>query len=321
MRALVRLVVANSDGSRAGVGWRSALRARALATFARAQATLMRALATLGRGLAGLRPGLVKLGPGLVKLGRGLGPGLAGVGRVLAGWALIAGGALALTGAVSAAVVGTHRSEVGFTASLTPVHTDGHAIVVADIGAMLDRHGLARLFGDGWLTISVASPSTELVAALAPSPEAIGYLDGTAHTEILAVGYAAGAQPVQAVDRPGSWPWKPAPWERESIAATPVAGASVVSVRLPVPVREPTALVVYRPDHAPDFTVTITVGYAPSSWAVVTTVLWLGAALATPAGLALLLIRRSAVDRPPARGRPAGPPAVPKNSSYVYARR
>ena len=95
-----------------------------------------------------------------------------GAPRVLAGWALVAGGALALTGAVTAGVVGSHRTEDGFTVNLTPVHTEGHMILVPDVGAVLERHGLARLLGDGRLTIVVQSASTDVVAALVPSPDA-----------------------------------------------------------------------------------------------------------------------------------------------------
>lgn len=236
-------------------------------------------------------------------------------GRVLAGWALVAGGALALTGAASAAVVGAQRTEAGFTASLTPVHTAGYAILVPDIGAALARHGLARLLGDGQVTITVASASTDLVATLVPSPDAVRFLGGTAHAEVLAVGYATGAQPVQAADRPGTPPSGLAPWETGTLAA----GARTVSLTLEVPTREPVALVVHRYDRAPDITVAITVGYAPASWGVVTTVLWLGAVLATPAGLALLLFRRPTIEIPDGltglEDRPAPPRKV---SPYVH---
>jgi hypothetical protein len=213
---------------------------------------------------------------------------------VLAGWALVAGGALAMTGAATAAVIGGHETETGFTVNLTPVHTDGHAILVPDVGAVLERHGLARLLGDGRLTIIVRSASTDVVAALVPTPDAVRYLGGTAHAEVLAVGYATGPQPVQAVDRPGVRPSGPGPWE----PASGGAGSRSVTLSLEVPTREPVALVVRRSDQASDLTVAITVGLAPASWGTATVVLWMVAVIATLAGLALLLTRRPTVEIP-----------------------
>jgi hypothetical protein len=212
-------------------------------------------------------------------------------GRVLAGWALVAGGALALSAALAASAAGGSRTDTGFTASLTPVHAEGHAILVPDVGAMLKRHGLARLLGDGRLTVTVRSASTDLAAALVPRAEALQYLTGTAHTEVLAVGYASGAQPVQAVDRPGAPLGGPAPWE---LASGPV-GSRAATLSLDIPTTEPVALVVRRSDGAVDLTVSITVGFAPASWGLATAVLWIGASLATLAGLALLLLRRPPV--------------------------
>lgn len=239
-----------------------------------------------------------------------------GAGRVLAGWALVAGGTLALTGAVAAGLAGGHRTEIGFTANLMPVHTDGHAILVPDVGAVLERHGLARLLGDGRLTVTVQSASTDLVAALVPTPDAVGYLGGTAHAEVLAVGYGSGPQPVQAVDRPGGPPSGPAPWEARSEAAA----SRAASLSLEVPTRGPVALVVRRSDGGPDLTVAITAGFAPASWGVATTVLWIGAGLATVAGLALLLVGRPTVLIPDdvAELDELTPPPTRDISPYVY---
>jgi hypothetical protein len=220
--------------------------------------------------------------------------------RVLAGWALLAGGALALTGAIGMGVVGAYRGpgpDPAFTASLTPVHTDGHAIVVPDVGAVLQRHGAARLLGDGRLTVTVESTSAaspELVAALVPAPDAVRYFTGTAHAEVLAVGYATGAQPVQSVDRPGAVPSGRAPWEPESGPSA----ARTVTLTVEVPPRDPVALVVRRPDGAPDLSVAITVGYAPTSWGAGIAALSVGGTVGTLAGLALLLVRRPTLTFP-----------------------
>jgi len=226
--------------------------------------------------------------------------------RVLAGWALAAGGVLALTGMLAAVVVDSRRTDTGpgaervFTASLTPVHSDGHAIIVPDIGALLDRHGAARLLGDGRLTITVRSAtiqSSDLVAEVVPSPDALRYYGGTAHAEVLAVGYTMGSQPVLTVDRPGEAPSGAAPWEPANQSVAPVA-AREVTVVLDVPTDDPAALVVRRSDDAADLTAAITVGFAPASWRLATVVLGIGGGLATLSGVALLLVRRPTFDIP-----------------------
>lgn len=247
--------------------------------------------------------------------------------RVLAGWTLVAGGVLALTGAVVMGVAGGHRAgpgaagagaEPAFTAPLTTVHTEGHAIVVPDVGALLSRHGIARLLGDGVLTVTVRStsiPSPDLVAALVPVADAVRHYSGTAHAEVLAVGYAAGAQPAQVVDRPGTGLRGQAPWE-----SGPGSGAREVQLSLEVPTREPVALVVRRVDQGAGLAVTITAGFAPASWGLATVLLWIGGLLATIAGLALLLVRRPTVELVPgdlAELDELLPPAR-RISPYVY---
>ncbi len=228
--------------------------------------------------------------------------------RVIAGLALVAGGVLALTGGLAAWAVGGHRTapdvaertagaaaEAAFTTNLAPVHTDGYAIVVPDVGAVLARHGVGRLLGDGRLTISVRSTSvlsTDLiVATLVPGSDATRYLLGTAHAEVLTVGYATGPQPVQSVDRAGVALARAAPWETPG-----TTGARDVTLGLDVPTAGPVALVVHRADGTPDLTVAIRVGFAPASWGAVTAVMSLGGVLATVTGLAVLLLRRPRLE-------------------------
>lgn len=222
--------------------------------------------------------------------------------RVLAGLVLVSAGILSLTGGLIAWSVGGQRAdEPGFVAQLAPVRTDGYAIVVPDVAAVFARHGVARLLGDGRVTITVRSTSTEptdhVAVALVPAGDAVRYLSGTARTDVVAVGYATGVQPVQTVDHEGSALPGPAPWDvaDPGPGMTSQAGRSV-TVSLDVPTTSPVALVVRRSDAAASLQLSITVGFAPASWGTATTVLLIAGALGTLAGLGLLVLRRPWVD-------------------------
>jgi hypothetical protein len=222
--------------------------------------------------------------------------------RVLAGLALVAAGILSLTGGVLAWSVGGQRAdEPGFLAELAPVQTEGYAIVLPDVAGVLSRHGAARLLGDGRVTITVRSASTDpadlVTVALVPAGDALRHLSGTARTDIVAVGYATGVQPVQAVDVSGGALPASAPWE----TADPGPGITAqtgrqVTVTVDVPTQAPVALVVHRPDSAASLQLSITVGFAPASWGTATTVLLIAGALGTLAGLGVLVLRRPWVD-------------------------
>ena len=122
-----------------------------------------------------------------------------------------------LAAGVAAWVVGDQRDQQGaFVTTLAPVQTDGYAVVVPDVAGVFARHGIARLLGDGRLTINVRSTSPDdtdlIVVALVPAGDATRYLSGTARTEVGAVGYSTGVQPVQSIEVPGEAPTGPAPW-------------------------------------------------------------------------------------------------------------
>jgi len=250
---------------------------------------------------------------------------------VLAGLALLAGGVLALTSGVAVWVAGGHRTPVpggdaAFVTTLAPVHTNGYAIVVPDIGAVVAQHGLARLLGDGRLTLTVRSVQNDdlIVAALVPAADAVRYLAGTARTDIVAVGYALGTQPVEALDRVGHQPTGLPPWE----APAPAAGRSV-TLGLAVPTAGAVALVVHRWDEARDFTVAITAGLAPSAFGLAVSLLLIGGSTALLTGLAMLLVRGPALDELHAEARSAAaaelspvlpelPAAEEHGSPYVH---
>ncbi len=221
--------------------------------------------------------------------------------RVAGAVVLVTGGLLALAGGVAAWSIGAHRHAGAFVTTLAPVRTDGYAVVVPDVAGVLSRHGVARLLGDGRLTIDVRSSTpvdTDLVVvALVPAGDAQRYLAGLARTEVSAVGYSTGLQPVQAVEVPGVAPSRPAPWEAtEPVPGTVVRGGRVVTIALDLPTDDPMALVVRRADGAPGFSATITAGFAPASWSTATVVTLLAGGLGTVTGLALILLRRPWID-------------------------
>jgi hypothetical protein len=234
--------------------------------------------------------------------------------RVLAGLLLVAGGVLALAGGVAAWALGEKRTASGggdggaFVAALAPVRTAGYTIVVPDVASVLARHGVARHLGDGRLTITVRSatdtpaqlasgPSTyPIVVALVPAADAVRYLSGTARTEVRSVGYTTGEQPVSTVDLTGGAPKGPPPWETAEPTAVAGQAGRLVTVSLDVPTNDAVALVVRRSDNAADLAVTMTVGFAPSSWGTATTVLLIAGLLGTLTGLSLLVLRRPWID-------------------------
>jgi hypothetical protein len=244
------------------------------------------------------------------------------VRRVVAGLALVAGGVLALTAGTGALVAGAllrtpeANSDPAFVATLAPVYTSGYAVVVPDIGDVVAQHGLGRLLGDGRLTLTVRSVRTTdlIVVSLVPAVDAARYVSGTARTEVVAVGYALGAQPVETLDLYGHSPVGPPPWEHD-----PAVGVYSATVSLTVPTSTATALVVRRWDGQAGLTVAITAGLAPSSLGLSTTVLLICGLLALLIGLALLLLRspgpdallaeaRAAMTREPTPLPPAAPP-------------
>ena len=223
--------------------------------------------------------------------------------RVLAGLILVAAGILSLTGGLVALSVGGQKGvdEPGFLTELAPVRAEGYAVLVPDVAGVLSRHGAARLLGDGRVTITVRSTSTEptdhVTVALVPAGDAVRYLSGTARTEIAAVGFATGVQPVQAVDHPGGALPGTAPWDtvEPEQGVTAQAGRQV-TVSLDVPTQSPVALVVRRSDSAASLQLSITVGFAPASWGTATTVLIIAGVVGTLAGLGVLVLRRPWVD-------------------------
>jgi hypothetical protein len=197
--------------------------------------------------------------------------------RPLIGLLFGAAGLLSMFTAGMAWQLGQHRDADGaFSAELSPVHSDGYAVVVPDLAGTLRRHGAARLLGSTELRISVTAP-TPVVLALAPATEVNQYLDGVARAAITGVGYSVGAQPVSVTNVAGT----------AVPALLPDRSTWTVATGwLPWTVRSdtPTSLLVQRADGKPGLTVTFAASLQPPGSALA-----LGA-LVFVSGLLLLLV-------------------------------
>lgn len=168
-------------------------------------------------------------------------------------------GLLSLVTAGTEWQLGQHRDPDGaFSAELSPVHTDGYAVVVPDLAGLMQRHGLARLLGSTDLRLSAASTVPVLIA-LAPSTDVNQFLDGVGRAAVTGVGYATGAQPVSVIDVGGTT--VPTLLPREWTVATGWLPWTVQT-------RTPMSLVVLRADGRPGLTVTFTARLMPPGWAL-----------------------------------------------------
>jgi hypothetical protein len=155
--------------------------------------------------------------------------------------------------------VGQHRDPDGaFSAELTPVHTDGYAVVVPDLAGAVKRHGLAHLLASTELRVSAGS-SAPVVLALAPAADVNRFLDGVGRAAITGVGYAVGAQPVSVSTIAGTT--VPTLLPREWTVATGWLPWTVQT-------KTPMSLVVLRADGRPGLTVTFTASLSPPTWAL-----------------------------------------------------
>jgi hypothetical protein len=211
--------------------------------------------------------------------------------RSAAGLVLLVAGVAASLGGVAGWVIGDHRTGDGsFVAELAPVHTDGYAISVPDVSGLVARHGAGRLLGDGELRLTVRA-DRPVVVALVPAVEASRYLTGVERTEVVGVGFASGAQPVQTWDQVGGEPRSAIPRSSPWLVVGPGE-----PLALDLPSAQSMSLVVLRSDRDPDFTVTVTASLRPPSWGLATAMLLLVGGLGLCSGTALVLLRRPRDD-------------------------
>ncbi len=204
--------------------------------------------------------------------------------RTLAGIVLVLlSGPALLTGGVCAAALSHRDADGGFTAVLAPIHSDGYAVVVPDLGAAARGFGIAAAFGSAGLRVSIRESGQPLVLALAPIADLQRYLSGVARTEVRSVGFAAGSQPVTLAPITGAA--LPAPPAQKSFWS---AATSMQSVDWDRPAPGLVGLVLLRSDGRAGIDVTVAVARYPDWLTRATWALLLAGAAMFVGGLAVL---------------------------------
>jgi hypothetical protein len=203
---------------------------------------------------------------------------LVGVGMVMVGsTALLAGGAGWLaTG---------HRDPNGaFTADLAPVRSDGPIVVVPDVAEAVARHRVAGVLAPGPVRVTVASSPWSVLLVVMPADAARRYLDGVARTEVAAVGFASGPQPLSTEDIAGTDTLPPLP--RTGVLTS---GTDVVFDPFAQPGR--LSLLIMRRDQEPGVAASLVVGIRPGWLDPAARGLLVGGGLLLVGGLFALLWR------------------------------
>jgi hypothetical protein len=174
--------------------------------------------------------------------------------RTIIGLVLVlAGVPLAITAIVGWAALQHRDAGGGFGTTLSPIHSDGYAVVAPDVTELVRRHGAGRLLGSGRMQITVRS-GTPVVLGLVPAAPAGAYLAGVARTEIAGVGFARGPQPVQVRDLTGGTPTGDRPqW----------TVVSPTEVSWDLPGDSATSLVLMRADGRSGIDATVSVSLVP----------------------------------------------------------
>jgi hypothetical protein len=140
-------------------------------------------------------------------------------------------GALLLLIAVPLALAGgglwlamEHRAaDDTFTARLERVRTDGTALVVSDVDALLRADAPFARGGQTTLSLSAVGSGGPLFVGLGPEEDVRRYLDGLAQSRLTRVRLARGPLPVELTARPA----RPAPVD--------ASGVAIAAAPLPVP--------------------------------------------------------------------------------------
>jgi len=207
--------------------------------------------------------------------------------RTLAGLVLVLLGFPALLAGVIGLIAMQHRDDSGaFTTRLAPLHADGYALVVPDVGTAITRFGLAPVLGtdSGEIRIAIQDSSEPMIMALAPRADVQPYLDGVAHAELTAVGYADGESPVTITAISGER--KPAPARDQAFWG--LAGTTTLDWHLGP--GQPLSLVLLRSDGKPGFDVSMVVSRFPAWLQPATISLLVGGLAALLAGIVLLFM-------------------------------
>jgi hypothetical protein len=180
--------------------------------------------------------------------------------RTLVGVVLALIGVPALALATAGWSAQRHAGPAGsFSAQLGSVHSDGYAVTVRDVAAVLHRHIAARLLRSDRVRVTIGSSTAPALLWLVPTDDLGSYLDGVAHTTLAAVGFAGGAQPVELADITGTA--MPPPLIQQAFWSRAPSGRSLEWDRS---TDTRTSLMLMRADGQAGFAASLTVTVYPS---------------------------------------------------------
>jgi hypothetical protein len=172
--------------------------------------------------------------------------------RTLIGLVLVlAGVPTVLLGAAGWFALQHSDGDGSFVAQVGPVRTSGYAVIVPDVTTLADRHGAASLLGANSLRLTVHSDREPVRLWIVPADQLSRYLDGVARTEVSAVGYATGPQPVNLTDISGFRTPGPMPFADTAASGYSLAWEKSTDAQ--------TSLLLVRADGRPDLEATLAV--------------------------------------------------------------
>lgn len=203
-----------------------------------------------------------------------------------------------------------HRDAGGaFSGAIERITTPGHAVVVADLDALLRSTAPFTRARDTRLRITARTETGPALVGIAPAAEAGRYLAGVAYARVDRVSLTSGTLPVRVTPVAGTVAPGPAPppqWTRQGAGAVEWQPSLVRGQRL--------SLIVMHPDARAAFTVDMRVEVRPGWLASATWGLLVAGTVLIVLGMATLAWPvRPAVSPPPPAARPAtladSPPA------------
>jgi hypothetical protein len=183
--------------------------------------------------------------------------------RVLVGVIAILVALPLLLGGVALWAAMRHRAPDGsFRAHVADVRTDGYAVVVPDVDALLRREAPFARGGETTLRVTARTATGPAFVGLAPRAAVGRYLSGVAHADVTEVRLARGGLPVSVSQVPGTQPPAGPPAEQPFWVSASASGNLAWS---PSAVRgQPLALVVMGANAEPALQVTATASVTPS---------------------------------------------------------
>ncbi len=182
--------------------------------------------------------------------------------RVLVGVIAILVALPLLLGGVALWAAMQHRAPDGsFRAPLAALRTDGYAVVVPDVDALLRREAPFTRGGQTTLRVTARTATGPAFLGLAPRAAVDRYLAGVAHANLTEVRLARGGLPVSLTQVPGTQPPAGPPAEQPFWVSASASGNLAWS---PSAVRgQPLALVVMGANADPSLQVTATASVSP----------------------------------------------------------